>query len=138
MKKRIRSAAYKARALARQRTLYHANLEKSRASVRERQKMRFEKDPRRILFEAARCRARRDSLEFDITIDDIKIPETCPIFGIKLSRLCQISAPSLDRIDNLKGYTRDNIAVISRRANAMKRDGTAEEHQLIADWIKQQ
>jgi hypothetical protein len=46
------------------------------------------------------------------------------------------NSPSLDRINPEKGYVRGNIAIISYRANRMKADGTADEHRLIAEWIR--
>ena len=87
----------------------------------------------------ARKRAKEKGLEFSITADDISIPDICPVLGIPLfsgqSKWCD-NSPSLDRIDNLKGYTKENIAVISLRANQLKNDGTLEELKLIVEYVE--
>ena len=44
---------------------------------------------------------------------------------------------SLDRIDNKKGYVKGNVAVMSYKANRLKNDGTAVEHELIALWMRE-
>ena len=44
-------------------------------------------------------------------------------------------SPSLDRIDSKKGYTKDNVQVISNRANRLKADGNIEEFKLILKWL---
>jgi len=93
------------------------------------------------LFRSAKARAKRKNLEFSLTRDDIKIPETCPILGILLRRDKNIkgpspSAPSLDRIDSEKGYTKDNVEVISHRANTLKSNGTLEEFKLIIKYLE--
>ena len=44
-------------------------------------------------------------------------------------------SPTLDKVSPEKGYTLDNIGVISYKANRIKNDGTAEEHLKIADWM---
>ena len=97
------------------------------------------KNPGKFMFRAARARARRDGLEFNITVEDIEIPNTCPVFGIplKVNRLedGRRDSPSLDRIDPLKGYTKDNIQVISNFANTMKQNATAEELLAFARWV---
>ena len=65
-----------------------------------------------------------------LTIDDIIIPDICPIFGVPLQRENKKTwqnAPSIDRIDNTKGYVQGNIVIISRRANILKKDATIEE-----------
>ena len=87
---------------------------------------------------SAKQRAKKKGLSFDLRLEDIEFPEQCPVFGVPLvggSRHKHDSAPSLDRIDATKGYTLDNVAIISHRANFVKSNGTAEEHRKIADWI---
>lgn len=85
-------------------------------------------NPERKLFNAAKGRAKKSGLEFSITLDDIKIPEYCPLLGIKLDAWGdKEGSPSLDRIDNELGYTPENIWVISFKANRMKNTATLEE-----------
>ena len=83
-----------------------------------------------------RRRAKSRKLEFNLTIEDIQIPEYCPILGIKLDiRGDKDTLPSVDRIDNSRGYTKDNIHVISNRANCIKRDATKEELKKLSDYF---
>ena len=44
--------------------------------------------------------------------------------------------PTLDRIDNSKGYVQGNVAWISFRANQAKSDTTAEEIRGLAEYIE--
>ena len=96
----------------------------------------------KTLYNAAKRRARNKNLEFSIVLDDIIIPEYCPILNIKLqpnqdgTKTQSRSSPSLDRIDNTKGYTKENIQVISSQANIMKSNATKEDLLLFASWIK--
>jgi hypothetical protein len=78
------------------------------------------------LLRNARHRAHQRGMPFDLEIDDIEIPELCPVFGIPMH------SPSLDRVDNSKGYTKDNTEVISMRANECKRDMTPMEIAKLA------
>ncbi len=91
---------------------------------------------------AARNRAKRRGLEFTITVDDIQIPEKCPVLGIPLTfepgRGAHESSPSIDRIDNTKGYTPDNIVIISWRANRLKSDATMAELKAITHFYKEE
>lgn len=80
----------------------------------------------------SRRRASKLGLEFNLTIEDILIPEQCPILGIKLIRQTNKGrsakcSPSLDRIDSSKGYIKGNVWVISMLANAMKNEANKEE-----------
>lgn len=98
--------------------------------------------PERSLLVRARQRALTRKLSFNITKEDIIIPLVCPILGIPIIKNVgrklgpPDNRPSLDRIDNNKGYTKDNIVVCSNRANQIKNCGTAEEHQKIAEFMK--
>lgn len=91
----------------------------------------FEHSPQKRLLWAARRRAKDKGIEFSIVEDDIIIPIYCPLLGIKLEVHATRGGSrryvmSLDRIDNSKGYTKDNIWVISHLANTMKSDASAE------------
>lgn len=44
-------------------------------------------------------------------------------------------APSLDRFDNTKGYTLDNVRVLCWRCNILKNDATVEELQTIVAYM---
>ncbi len=87
-------------------------------------------NPALYLLKYAKSRARYDNLEFNIVLEDIVIPEVCPYLGTPIQMFDKQYAASLDRIDSSKGYTKDNIQVISYLANRMKSNAT--EEQLIA------
>ena len=85
----------------------------------------------------AKSRAKNNSLEFDISLEDIIIPDICPILGIKLEPACGIASdnsPSIDRLDSDKGYIKGNIIVCSYRANRIKNDSTKQEIEKLYEW----
>lgn len=82
-------------------------------------------------------RARIKGLEFDLSWEDVVAPDVCPVLGIPVSKeLSKEHWPTVDRIDNTRGYTRDNIRVISNRANRIKSDASIEELEAIVEYIK--
>jgi hypothetical protein len=98
------------------------------------------------MLNSARQRAKMKGLEFDLTKEDIVIPEYCPVLGIKLEatvgtgrrNLDELeSSPSIDRVDNSRGYTRDNIMVISLRANNLKKDATLHELKSLVRYLEE-
>lgn len=96
-------------------------------------------NPEKRMFWVAKTRAAKRNIPFTISIDDIIIPDVCPVLGIPLflgdGRLGP-NSPSLDRVVPVLGYVPGNICVISNRANVIKNDGTAEEHEAIAAWMR--
>lgn len=91
------------------------------------------------IWKNAKYRASKKGLEFTITQADIHIPDTCPVLGIPLSTSTsgrQPNSPSLDRIDNSKGYTPSNIQVISWRANRIKADASADELRRVLAYME--
>lgn len=76
--------------------------------------------------------------EFVITMNDLEWPTHCPVLGVELDWFGEKSdrSPSFDRIDSNKGYIPGNVAIISLRANRLKNNGTADEHEKIAIWMK--
>lgn len=88
---------------------------------------------RYLLLHGAKNRARKKNVPFSISLEDIpEIPEKCPILGIPLKHHEGLpgwhdDSPTLDRIFNDKGYVKDNLRIISSRANRLKADATLEE-----------
>jgi hypothetical protein len=92
----------------------------------------------KLRLEGIKKRAKEKGLEFNLELEDIVYPENCPILNIKLERQTghlRGNSPSVDRINPAKGYTKDNVQVISQKANAMKHNATPEELILFAEWI---
>jgi hypothetical protein len=90
------------------------------------------------MIDSARCRAKQKGLPFNIQKADITIPILCPILGLPLDFNIgrrQDNSPSLDRIDNSKGYIKGNIQIISDKANRMKNNANREELLRFAFWI---
>lgn len=88
------------------------------------------------MFYDARKRAIKLGLPFDITPDDITVPEFCPVLGIKLLIAgARDNRPSLDRIKPSNGYVKTNIAVISFRANRLKSDASPDEIKRILSYM---
>ena len=87
----------------------------------------------------AKQRARKKELSFNIDLDDIIIPEYCPVLDIKLIRHVGErsgffdDSPSLDRINPSLGYVKGNVRVISARANLLKNNATIDELQKVLD-----
>lgn len=89
---------------------------------------------RHCMWKAAKTRAEKRGIEFNIGEEDIIIPDVCPLLNIPLSfgtKEDYNNSPSLDRIDNTKGYIKGNIWVISKKANTMKNSASLEELQTF-------
>jgi len=99
----------------------------------------YESNRAKWMFQGAKQRALDSNLEFNISIEDIFIPEECPVrkipFSIGSSKRND-NTPTLDRIDNSKGYIKGNVRVISWRANCLKKDGTLEEFKQLVNYLE--
>ena len=96
-------------------------------------------DAARLLYKNIKSRCKRIGKEFSIELEDITIPEKCPVFGFDLKREDRqtwMCAPSVDRIDSSKGYIKGNVTVVSRRANILKRDATIGELEQLFNYYK--
>ena len=98
-----------------------------------------------MLWISAKTRAQKGNYDFKITPEDIVIPEFCPLLGIKLEKKeygkggsFQPASPSLDKIIPELGYVKNNIQVISMKANAMKYNATIDELIIFAKNILKQ
>lgn len=110
-----------------------------RSNCKECEKKNFstfrKKNPHIAHLANAKQRAKKLNLEFSIdkTWYYENLPEKCPVFDVPLSE--GPFAPSIDRLDSKKGYTKENCRIISMRANTIKNDATAEELLKIIDYI---
>lgn len=91
----------------------------------ERRRVRSRANPKAYILRAARKRAGERGIECTINESHFDIPEFCPILKVKLNEVMSHTkekhlSPSLDRIDNSKGYIPGNVAVISMGANHNK------------------
>jgi hypothetical protein len=75
--------------------------------------------------------AKRRGFEFNLTPEDIFIPEFCPFLGVKIEtdfdKNHNDNYYSIDRIDSSMGYIKGNVQVISNLANAMKNSATKDQ-----------
>jgi hypothetical protein len=97
-----------------------------------------------MLLNASKQRARNKNREHTITVEDIKAiyptDGCCPIFGMKLefnTAGFRENSPSIDRIDSTKGYTPDNIQIISWKANRIKGYASIQEIEMLLAYLTQ-
>lgn len=75
---------------------------------------------------------------WDVEYEDIIWPTHCPILGIELDYFAEKAhdgSMSFDQLVAGEGYTKENMIIMSWRANRIKNDGTAEEHRKIYEFI---
>ena len=117
---------------------YHeANKEKLREYNRKYREANVEMG----MFHSSKKRAKKRGLPFDLTIEELEVPEKCPVLGLDLkvgSSSSRDISPSLDRIVPELGYVKGNIRVISLRANRLKSDASIEELEAILKYMKGQ
>ena len=98
------------------------------------------RNPEHYLWTNARKRAAKHGIPFSISPADIVIPKVCPWLGVTLDPPRsgrRSNSPSIDRIDNSKGYEPGNVEVISSRANCLKSDCSLQELIKLGEVAKQ-
>ena len=96
--------------------------------------IRRKERPIAAMLSRARSRAQRSGIEFSLELQDISIPEFCPVLGIpiRIGEGRQAGSPSLDRIVPSWGYMPDNVRVISDHANRLKSDHSLKKLRELA------
>lgn len=153
MKSKERQAAYNKTYYAknklvlndRSRAYYHANIERAVAASKLHY-ARVHSDPYTragYLIRAARARAKRKGLAFDICPGDIAWQielGVCAATGIQFHLATNQGrhpfTPSIDRIDNNQGYIRGNVRIIVWALNAMRGDWGDDILMRIADTLR--
>lgn len=94
----------------------------------------------KTLWSQLKSSAKKRNIPFDLRpadIDEIGIPITCPVLGIPLAfnrQKVEDNSISFDRIDSTKGYTKDNLIVVSYRVNKLKSNSSLEEMNKIVNF----
>ena len=98
---------------------------------------------------AIKCRAKSRNIDFDLDAEYLKAiwPEDgkCPALGLPMKSGDRQTAslserncfPSIDRIDNTKGYVKGNVHWVSLKANRIMNNGTPEEVMKVALFFQQ-
>jgi uncharacterized protein YaiL (DUF2058 family) len=140
-------------AIARSRIYYAANKEKMEVQRVERRNAGiyyYNEPANRIqhILTGAKRRAKANGIEFDLGLY-VKLKATpaeqCACCAATLEYKFKMHdgrgfvlnrSPSLDRFDNTKGYTVENVRVICLRCNILKRDATVEELEAIVAYMR--
>jgi hypothetical protein len=83
--------------------------------------------------------SRRRGWAHNISLEDVCIPDRCPVYGIRLDRHAPPGAPnrpSIDRVDNTLGYVKGNVRIISWAANKDKHDLTECKLRLLLNYVE--
>lgn len=102
-------------------------------------------DPIKVMLYDAKKRAKKKNLPFDIVGKDIERVTHCPVFGVELDYLpapkkCGIkplppaNRASLDRLVPELGYVKENVIIVSWRANKLRNDASPTELKLLAEF----
>jgi len=95
-------------------------------------------DAKRKKYRNKKAIAKSRGIPFDLDFGDIAWPSHCPVLGIELNYFAETreeGSVSFDKLEPSKGYVKDNVVIMSWRANRIKNDGTAEEHRSIAVFL---
>jgi len=120
-----------------------AYVQKYQAKSTQKLKIWRYANPERCLHLNIKSRAKRMGTEFNLDWQDIDIPILCPALGIPIlvgtndgmKTGPSPHSPSVDRIDNDKGYIKGNIQVLSHKANTMKNSASPQQLVRFAYWI---
>lgn len=82
-----------------------------------------------------KARAKELGISFNLSLDDVIIPEKCPVFGNAFIRgNCKGTkhggnprSPTIDRIVPTKGYIKGNVCIVSMKANDIKETSSLKE-----------
>jgi hypothetical protein len=100
-------------------------------------------DPCRFIFYSAKQRSKAANVVFNITKQDVldvyPRDNKCPMLGLTLkinTEKTKENSPSLDRIVPEKGYVKNNIIIISHKANRIKNNASLEDLERIVEYLK--
>jgi hypothetical protein len=79
------------------------------------------------ILQRSKSRAKAKGIPFNLSEDDIVIPDMCPVFGKPFILNDREWTYSLDRIIPELGYVKGNVLIVSNKANNIKSDARPED-----------
>lgn len=103
-------------------------------------------NPQKFIFTQKKHSAKKLGVKFDLVFEDVAWPESCPVLGMRLDygkkksgRASYLdNSPSFDRLRGELGYTKDNVRIISMRANRIKSDATLKELEALCAYLRRE
>lgn len=90
----------------------------------------------RIIYGRAKSRAKKKNIYFNLDIEDIHIPEKCPVFNEKFIYGDHNWTPSIDRINPNLGYVKGNVIIVSNKANVIKNNACPDDIIVVGEFYK--
>jgi len=108
---------------------------KNKNKINKKRRLDRKQNIKKYLFYSAKRRAKEKQLDFNLTLDDIKVNELCPLLNIEIkpNEKNSYNSITIDRLNSKKGYVVNNIWTISKKANTSKNDSTIEEYERIVN-----
>ncbi len=104
-----------------------ADLPKNRKQDRDRRRAAHRKDPRRKMLKTAERRAKENGLPFAITLEDIVVPERCPLLGVQLKINSGSHGPNSPSLDGGRTHRLGAPSYV-HRATRVRTPKTANRH----------
>lgn len=87
----------------------------------------------------AKYRAKLQGIDYELDGVELIEPTHCAILGLELKankRYSGPDSPTIDRLDNTRGYVPGNVWIISNQANLMKSNASIQQLNLFSRWIR--
>jgi len=114
--------------------------ETNKKKIKAKKKVYRETNKEKTMWTGARSRAKKKKLPFNLSLEDIVVPDVCPVLGLCLETQKEQPSdcsPSLDRMVPDLGYIKGNVKVISKRANTLKSNATIEELEKVLKYLRE-
>ena len=123
---------------------YKKYWERNKENINKRKREFRYKNPEHSMLQRVKYRSKIKELEFNLDIKYLKNiwpkDNRCPALGLSLQSgrndAARGSSPSLDRINNTKGYVKGNVQVICNLANQIMTSATPEQVMLVAKYYE--
>lgn len=89
------------------------------------------------IYNRAKSRATKRNIEFNLELEDIILPDKCPVFGTTFIYNDKDYTYSIDRINPSLGYIKGNIMIISNKANRIKNNASVKDLENILKYLKE-